>query len=346
MKHVILPNALTEADTLALQKSRFWPIVLSIHHTHGLAACKFIQEDSIQTYVMFSTQSGFNVLAIRFNTSSNDYSVYTFDGPDATDHTKLAKSSKGNYITKRYAKYVSEKENTYLDTDRMTRVAAYSCANRMLDDNRSKVREFNFTSNMDNNLAKSLIEVALGKLERFDIKPDMHTRIEKYYKNYEAHLNQVSDISESIKDMFNGPKYIMAIPSSTGASLLFDRPGVLFGVINTSHLPYFISEVIKIGGQLPSTNDRPDNIPLIDPMKWYRSFDHLPEQYREEVLAKLTFSRLAREAEDSTVVKHRRDVDGYIPPIYQFRHYPSTNLITWRRGYTTGYFQWLMIDKA
>jgi hypothetical protein len=181
----------------------------------------------------------------------------------------------------------------------------------------------------------TMVQVALGERTTENI-PDMAKSVAKSkWGEYQDYLTKQIEFDKTATDIFGGQRYVLSTPN-TGFARGLDRPGIMFGIVDTRMWSTF--RETKWGIEVtppPSATDE------ILPIKLYPHFDQIPDQYRDDLLSSLTMAKLSR----SDVTQDSRGIGKYFPPPSTYKYYPESSMVTWSRGYTNRGHQWLMLPK-
>ena len=341
--NIFYPNAISAADQAAFMRNALYPTALQIAAKLKLFVTKVDVGATGRCMALFGDEAGFNHYLVNFYPNSSkankdEYSAGALGTPDCSDYSDLCKTEKSAYALRKIGKDWAGREEVYKNTKRLLSRAVVQGVNKHKWQFENDYPKFNWVDQLNNhNVAVlQMVEIALGHIKVDDLHPTARPVIEQKYQAYKDYL-AVKDVTQQQRiDVLRGTKYMFCVPRSSTGSRTLDRTGIQFAVVNFDN--WANSLHISKDAEAP----KEEEFSIIEPMRWYPSFRDIPQQYCDEVLAKLTFAKLARETNGTA---QRIDPDGFAPPHVDMALYPEVNMFAWRRGYSNTSNMWFLIDK-
>jgi len=340
---IFYPDAVTVNDQEIFKRGALYPLALQIATKLKLHVNSVDVTHGKNHSVSFSGENGFTVATANFHANGgknnkDKYGVCTTHMPDCSEYTTVCEANNTAYVLRKLAKALAATNDEGSNSEKLIRRALMLGANRLQTDFTNKYPQFNWAEQLQSNNATilTMVEVMLGNRNISDVTATTHNLLANKYKLYTEYLDIKAVKQQQGLDALRGTKYLFCVPRGFSAKTL-DRNGVHFSVV----------EFDEWAGKLQIAQEaaimKPEELKIIEPLRWYQSFRDIPEQYRDEVLSKLTFARLSREADSGS--GGRTDPDGFAPPYYQCKLYPEVNMFTWRRGFSNASYMWFVIDK-
>lgn len=320
--NLFYPFAVSSDLQKELQTDPVYPLVLDFHMKYGYQVNRVLRSASSNMVVSMGTLNGFNVLRLSTGTSDegkSEFYLRIYRRAYCNDVYDTRTSVNPRYLLKSYDKFVDEQPVE--STEEIMGCAIYKLISRIGENNRASRRDFQWHDTLSRDLTNDDVLKMMQFLtnKRTEIPLDLNTKIATKYAVYEAHMERKAMLDKSLTELITGPKYLIANPNvgdGTGA-----RSGIIFGVMQVTHT-----------GPIKTVQH--------EPMRWYPTFDHLPEQYRDEVAAKLTYAKLVRQSTSHILQAH----NGYLPQPAECQWWYDLNMATWD-GTHSHYFQWLLFPK-
>lgn len=317
-------------DTIRLfEKSPMYRVALDLHLKYGMMVGDIKKDLHNDLHVVEMVRAdGFGevVLRRRVNDKTNveEIELLVYDSPAGNGSSKLCGSAKPKYVLNKYDEF--RKNDTPCTTDEVIRDALFNLDSRIKDTSEADRYKGKYPwgtglSNYDE-LAQEIIEYATGK--RTTVSQAAISKATEISNKAKERADGYAKHRAELFELFGGPKFVIATPSEEYSIYRFKRRhGLIFGVIQvTSFSPYAATQ--------------------LEPMRWYHSLHDLPEQYKDGVLAKLTFAKLSREDNE----EGKRDPDGYLPPASHCVWNKPLNMANWAGSYSSSAYQWIMFPKS
>jgi hypothetical protein len=333
------PNVITDIERREFEKSDLYFLAAEMSVIHNLRVRKIVPpitlfHDKHMMEVYMARADGFNAVKLTLKKPSDGPMAFIVDSairPNRNEYKRIGESAKIKYLMNKYKQYLDNSVESTMSTADVLDSAFVVLTDRLKDNSAEMRRDFHWFAEMDTSpeIMQQLVETAIGK--RGAMGDLGLLKMKAVYHKYETYMTKREEAKRDLVNLLSGPKYV--IGTVLGGSIV--GKGIVFGVT-------------KVTANLNVANDLQFNTALnnphcelIEPIKWYPSFDHIPEKYQDEVKAKLTFARLAREPNSYD----KRDPDGYLPPVCQSMWQRSLNMAAWNSGYGDTHMQFLVFDK-
>ena len=330
-----IPHEISDENRIAFESGPAYPVALEFSLLFGLSVVS-VWASNNHSRVIMARPDGFNAVQIHSKHKSEKhdnqplFQLHAYTLPYSINPEVIATSTKSKYLVNKYRSWLKP-DGEY---NVITRVIwpAFKMLDERVTYNHAEIRnnfEWGDELRHEHAVVQAMVEAAVGVNPAI---PDMYmTKIDALYKKYQKHADTKTNTKKELVELFSGPKYLIATPSLCSIDAVdlnhSCRSGLIFAVTHVTQI------------------QAPAKVELIESPRWYPSLDHIPEKYRDDVKAKLTFARIYRDAGGPSMGQ-KRDAEGLIPPAGECVWTRAMNMATWRSGYGTQYFQFLMFDKS
>lgn len=332
---MVYPGSMTETEVTKFASSGLYPITLDFWVKHGLFLCKYHVSGINTSFVVMCDNAGFSRIAVSLN-SEGEYELYRMNEFDTVEHTRIATSKKPSYILKKWETYLNEQGLSSSQWDRPEPDLFRKIYHRMRDDNSALLRPYEYKIGSLSNIP-ILYKLATGELRKEDVPEECVVMARTELKKGQDHEDTYKKFMSDYKEVTNGKKYLLLPPIALRGGVLL-RSGIFFG---------------SVSAELPSMAGNPwmnkeqfaQYVTVLDKIKWYPSLSALPDNYRDQVMAKLTLAKMTRERYESSA-DYEGDIGTLLPLPHEFRWYKDANMLTFRRGYNNQWGSWLLFDRG
>ena len=141
---------------------------------------------------------------------------------------------------------------------------------------------------VQNSTSTFMARYMAGEVTLAEMSSDVRTNFAEVYGKYTAKRDKFKEVIQKGKDFVDGEKWVY-IPGV--------NDGVVLGAISPEPMLAAL-DVYAAGDSLPDLNKDRYKIVETVPFKWYRSFDHIPDEYRSGLEYSLVMLKMHRASDN------------------------------------------------
>jgi hypothetical protein len=300
MQDFFLEGMSNETERAQLIKSELWPLVTAtINATDGKLRVGFIRMSGWQSVCMVNSV-GFAVATITNTDKCRMHLMY--EGVDPDGGWLLMKSKHAKYMVRKLRK---PKEGAVPTSEYTSLLNAIKKVENTLD---SLLRSVLVNSTysaypnrstpsapLDEHLATILLRLYKGHLNPIDIPSQSINSLDHAFNRYLNSRESFETAFKSCRDLFNSDKWVLIYDYQYCQNI--DSPvrsSVIVGAVSRQPALAAINRYMN-EGQFPMNNLFTYS-DITHPLKWYPSFEHIPDEIRKEIEIQLMMYKVNRQS--------------------------------------------------
>jgi hypothetical protein len=317
-----------------IQRGPLWPLLLSLHFGFDkLYVTRYDVADNGNHSAIMTIMNGGHIVCVTYVVQSNEFRIHTIE-----DHYQpymkpgpLAESKNSRYLSSRI-NGDNDLTSTIRNNIRFAEKEMLSFTiDRAIDGfNESIPRPYRVS--IPDSLADGLLAIVSGESTLNEQPNDIRLGIDGLQTTRSQNNVLITEALERSNTMFAKPKWLVGTSGNDKKTICFfvGQVDLTCAIQSTMDYVYRKSNFTREGIQVAINNS-----PV--PFRLYRSIGNMPPEQRDNILASMTFCKVAREGPRTGNVQCF-DVEGLIPVVPHIWH--ETDSIAW----TTGQSHWFMCD--
>lgn len=293
LKDLFLPELHDDASMKEATRSAVWPLAVACY---GLGGGKMLIGNAHRTRISMVTKENFHVVDVCLD-GDGDYLVRTNVGPTSKLNNSLLIQSKHlRYVVKALSKdslhdvrrWTLKKLDEAMQHINKSVCHAVEWSYSGMETGRG-TRDSKPSIELPLSITTALVRVIKGEMALTDLSPNIHAEIDKQYNKFTQARDKYRTVISEVRDFFSDDKWV-----------IFNdvNGGMVVGGISKQPLlaavEYFDNE--GSGRNFPSIHSY-NYVDVVEPFRWYRSFDAMPEAMRESIKMRLMMLKVHTNSE-------------------------------------------------